>query len=48
MVGLREIVMILELNRQGLSVSAIARQTALDRKTVKKYLNSGLEAPVYG
>lgn len=40
--------MILELNRQGLSVSAIARQTGLDRKTVKKYLDRGLEAPVYG
>jgi transposase len=47
-VGLREIVMILELNRQGLGVSAIARQTGLDRKTVRKYLELGLEAPVYG
>jgi transposase len=37
-VGLREIVMILELKRQGLGVSAIARQTGLDRKTVRKYL----------
>ena len=33
-VGLREIVMILELKRQGLGVSAIARQTGLDRSTV--------------
>lgn len=40
--------MILELKRQGLSVSAIARQTGLDRKTVRKYLERGLEAPVYG
>jgi transposase len=40
--------MILELKRQGLGVSAIARQTGLDRKTVKKYLERGLEAPVYG
>jgi transposase len=39
--------MILELKRQGLGVSAIARQTGLDRKTVKKYLERGLEAPVY-
>lgn len=46
-IGLREVVLIQELNRQGLSVSAIARQTGLDRKTVKKYLAKGLEAPIY-
>ena len=40
--------MIHDLKRQGLSVSAIARQTGLDRKTVRKYLDRGLEAPVYG
>lgn len=40
--------MILELKRQGLGVSAIARQTGLDRKTVRKYLERGLEAPIYG
>ena len=40
--------MILELKRQGLGVSAIARQTGLDRKTVRKCLERGLEAPVYG
>jgi len=40
--------MILELKRQGLGVSAIARQTGLDRKTVRKYLERGLEVPVYG
>lgn len=40
--------MILELRRQGLGISAIARQTGLDRKTVRKYLKQGLEAPVYG
>lgn len=40
--------MILELKRQGLGVSAIARQTGLDRKTVRKYLAQGLEVPVYG
>ena len=37
-----------DLNRQGLSVSAIARQVGCDRKTVRKYLELGLEAPVYG
>ena len=39
--------MIQELKRQGLGVSAIARQTGLDRKTVRKYLAKGLEMPVY-
>ncbi|KAH1711429.1 hypothetical protein KXX60_009394, partial [Aspergillus fumigatus] len=46
-IGLREVVLIQELKRQGLSISAIARQTGLDRKTVKKYLANGLEAPAY-
>jgi transposase len=41
-------VMILELKRQGLGVSAIARQTGLDRKTVRKYLERGLEVPIHG
>jgi transposase len=40
--------MILELHRQGLSVSAIARQLDLDRKTVRKYIERGLEPPAYG
>jgi transposase len=40
--------MILDLHRQGLSVSAIALQLGIDRKTVRKYLARGLEAPVYG
>lgn len=48
MVELRRIVLIHDLKRQGLSVSAIARQTDLDRKTVRKYLDRGLEVPVYG
>lgn len=39
--------MIQDLNRQGLGVSAISRQTGLDRKTVRKYLARGLEAPEY-
>ncbi|MDF0544873.1 IS21 family transposase [Sphingobium sp. H39-3-25] len=47
MIGLREVVLIQELKRQGLSISAIARQASLDRKTVKKYLANGLEAPTY-
>lgn len=44
---LREIVVIHDLKRQGLGVSAIARLTGLDRKTVRKYLESGLEPPAY-
>lgn len=40
--------MILEWHRQGMSVSAIARQSGLDRKTVRKYIQRGLQAPAYG
>ena len=39
--------MILDLYRQGLSVSAIAHMTGLDRKTVRKYVTIGLESPSY-
>ena len=46
--GLREIVLIHDLKKQGLSVTAIARKVGCDRKTVRKYLERGLEAPVYG
>jgi transposase len=47
-IKLGEVVMILDLHRQGLSVSAIALQLGIDRKTVRKYLARGLEVPVYG
>jgi len=47
-IKLGEVVMILDLQRQGLSVSAIALQLGIDRKTVRKYLARGLEPPVYG
>jgi transposase len=40
--------MILELHRQGLSVSAIARQLGIDRKTVRRYIARGLKPPTYG
>jgi transposase len=46
-VTLGELVMILDLARQGLSVSAIARRTGLDRKTIRKYIAKGLEPPAY-
>ena len=36
MVVLREVVMIHDLRRQGMGISAIARHTGLDRKTVRK------------
>jgi transposase len=47
-IQLGEVVMILEWHRQGMSVSAIARQSGLDRKTIRKYIHRGLEAPAYG
>jgi transposase len=40
--------MILDLRRQGLSVTAIARRVGIDRKTVRKYIERGLEPPSYG
>ena len=47
-VTLGELMMILELHRQGLKVSAIARQLGIDRKTVRRYIARGLEPPTYG
>ena len=40
--------MIVDLHRQGFSISAIARQLRLDRKTVRRAIAQGLEPPVYG
>lgn len=48
MVGLAELIVILELHQQGMSVSAIARRTGLHRSTVKKYIARGIEPPIYG
>ena len=39
--------MIHDLRCQGLSISAIARRTGLDRKTVRKYLDQGLRSARY-
>ena len=47
-IQLGELVMILDLHRQGLSISAIARRVGIDRKTVRKYIERGLEPPSYG
>jgi transposase len=47
-IKLGEVVMILDLHRQGLTVSAIARELGIDRKTVRKCIARGLEPPVYG
>jgi transposase len=46
-IRLGELIMILDLHRQGLSVSAIARQLGIDRKTVRGYIAKGLEPPTY-
>lgn len=40
--------MIHELKAQGVSISAIARQTGLDRKTVRRHLEAGVHQPTYG
>ena len=47
MIGLGEWMMILELHREGLSVSAIAQRSGLDRKTVRKYIRAGVHVPKY-
>jgi DNA invertase Pin-like site-specific DNA recombinase len=47
-VKLGELIMILELHRQGLSVAAIARETGKDAKTIRRCIARGLAAPVYG
>jgi transposase len=46
-VDLMGLMMILDLHKQGLSVSAIAQRMGLDRKTVRKYIQRGAVAPRY-
>ncbi len=48
MVRLGELMMILELHRQGVSITAIARRVGREPKTIRKYIERGIEAPVYG
>jgi transposase len=46
-VNLGEATRILELHREGLTISAIAERTGKDRKTVRKYIRRGLAVPSY-
>src|SRR5262252_6154745 len=48
MIQLGDLIVILDLHRQGLSISAIARRTGRDPKTIRKYIARGLEPPAYG
>lgn len=45
---LGELMMILDLHRQGVKIAVIARQVGVDRKTVRKYIARGVELPTYG
>lgn len=45
---LGDLIVILDLHRQGLKVAAIARQVGIDRKSVRKYIARGIEVPTYG
>src|SRR5579864_6354383 len=47
-VELGEVMTILELHRQGQSISAIAARLNMDRKTNRKYIKDGVQAPRYG
>lgn len=48
MIELGDLIVILDLHRQGLSISAIARRTGPDPKMIRKYIARGLEPPAYG
>ena len=45
---LKGVFMIHQLREQGLTVSEIARRMRVDRKTVRRYLQYGVEQPRYG
>jgi len=44
----RDVEEIEKLRRQGVTISGISELTGWDRKTVRKYLRRGTEAPCYG
>ncbi len=45
MITLEEFMEIFKLKEQGFTISAISRETGLDRKTVRKYLKQGKSKP---
>ena len=47
MVNLKGLMMILELQRQGLPISMIAERTGHDSTTVRKYIQQCLAVPQY-
>ena len=47
-ITLERLFMLHELHAQGASISAIAQQTGLDRKTVRRHLAAGIQPPTYG
>lgn len=47
-VGSGELIVILELHQQWLSVSAVAERMGMDRKTIRKYIAQGVQVPWYG
>lgn len=47
-IQLGELLIILDLHRQGLSIIAIARRTGRDPKTIRKYIERGLGPRAYG
>lgn len=47
MLSLGNVFMIHQLHQDGVSIAEIARRLNMDRKTVRKYIRSGLEPPRY-
>ena len=47
-ITLERLFMLHELHAQGASISTIAQQTGLDRKTVRRHLAAGIQSPTYG
>jgi len=45
MIGKGDWVMIIDLHRQGLTVTEISRRTGLDRKTIRRWIGRGMDPP---